>query len=177
MSGARQLFTNAPITQAAPVLPAVAPGSNLAAAMMRPTPFALQTPSTGVPLSSMMAIKNAFAPTPNPAPGNNQSSLVQQPDGTWAAPPGGGTAAAPQPLSWSAPAVQAQAPGIATTGAPGMPSMGAPGVPSGGAPGMPDPNTPGVPSTGQPGQSGQISAWLQGLLGNGGAPAVGTGGG
>jgi hypothetical protein len=57
MSGSQHpLFSNAPITPAAPALPTVAPGSNLAAVMMQPHPFSLPAPSFGgqIPLSSMM---------------------------------------------------------------------------------------------------------------------------
>jgi hypothetical protein len=167
MSGVQQrpLFSNAPVTPQAPTIPTVGSGSNLAAAMMQPRPFSLQTPQLGVPLGTMMALANQ-----NPTYGN--------PNGT----PSMGAGASDQTLADQiasnqqigapnapiSPTPPAQGPGMFSGGQPGTPIPGSPGMPTSPGPGMASPGSVGTPSPYQPGQFGALGAWIQGLLGGGG---------
>ena len=183
-NGQRALFANAPILPAPQNIPTVPAGSNLAAAMMgQNRPMNLQSPSLNIPLASMMAMAKG---TPNPTPGNNQSGLVQQPDGTWAGTPGQPATSSAQPYA-GPPLTMAQenipqqalAPGMPGAGTVGMPSVGAVGMPSSPAPGMPSMGAVGTPSVDQPGLFGQTMNWLQNLYGGqsgGGSGNVGGGG-
>jgi len=173
--GARALFANAPVLPAAPTLPTVPAGSNLASAMMQNNrPMNLQTPQTNIPLASMMAMANRPV---NPTPGNNQSSLWFDQNGQLQGTPGQPPPAPqPQTLSWASDVPQQQqapmqgaGPGMPGGAAPGMPSMGAVGMPSGPAPGTPAMGAPGTPSAGQPGLFGQTMNWLQSIDGGGGS--------
>lgn len=166
-NGQRALFANAPVMPAAPTIPTVPPGSNLAAAMMsQGHGMAAPPPNFGgqIPLASIMQMVKAQQQ--NPTPGNNQSALTQQPDGTWAGTPG--QAPAPQTLSYATP-TQGPGPGM-PTGGPGVPTQGAfaPGAAAGMAPGMPSQGVPGAPTGPQPGPFGQALSWLQNVYGGGG---------
>lgn len=160
MSGSRQLFSQAPIQQAAPMIPVQPGGSALAAAMSQPHPMALQTPSMGIPLSTMMELAKAM-------PGN-QPPLTGSPNGQ----PSMGANLTPDQMAQQVASNQQ----IGAQGSPSQPlapvapTQGpAPGTPSGAAPGMPSPGSPGI--------FGQAGNWLQGMLGGGGQypPVAGTG--
>lgn len=171
MSGAlgqRPLFTNAPITPAAPTIPVVPSGSNLAAAMMhQPGAMSLPAPNFGggVPLSSLIDMMKRQHT--NPTPGNNQTGLVRGADGSWVAGPSMGGEMPALSVANDVPA-QAQMPGMASPGAPGMASPGAPGMAMGPTPGMPSQAAVGMPGADQPGLLGQAIARLQSLYGGGG---------
>lgn len=160
MSGARGIFTNAPVTPAAPMLPTVMPGSNLAAAMSQPhSGQNLSTPSLGLPLGSLaQMVQQANSPQATYAANHQGSSLTQGPDGTWSGQPG--TQPQTPPLSW--------APGMPQAGAVGTPTPGSPGLPGGAGPGMGGAPGPGMPSPGQPGMFDQIAQWLKGFGQGGG---------
>jgi len=179
MSGTRQLFSNAPVTPQAPVLPVVPAGSNLAAAMMQPHPMALQTPSTGIPLGTLMALMQQGGQSdsgggkgadPNAGGYNPYASMT----------PGDMAAQTASNLPFGDPnspsaAYNTLSPGMPSPGSVGMQSPGGPGMPSPGSPGTASQGAPGMPSPLQPGRSGQIAAWIQSLLGGGGYPGPGAG--
>lgn len=159
-NGQRPLFSNAPITPAAPMIPTVAPGSNLAAAMMggQHPGMNLQAPNFAgqIPLASIMQMMKG---QDNPTPGHNQSGLIQQPDGSWA----------PGPSMGGQMPTLSVAPGMPGGPAPGVPGGAMmPGTPTGQAPGVPGGLSPGVPGPEAPGLFGQTMDWLRNYTGGGG---------
>ena len=85
-------FAPAPVLPPGQFIQAPQGGSGLAAAMARPgAPFTLPTPSAGIPLSSMMAMKEMMdrKVAAEQAPGTMPGQAVDPRTGMGTAPPGG----------------------------------------------------------------------------------------
>jgi hypothetical protein len=159
----RPLFSDAPVMQAAPTMPAQPVGSQLAAAMsgqMHPLNLqSMQMPQ--IPLASLMAMRAAnqtpSAGAMNGAP--QQGNMIQGATPQWSA--GAPQTAQPNWLQQ----VMPQMPGsLGTTNTNAAPP----------APGL----APGMPSAGAPGQAGILGQMYQGMApGAAAGGATGFGGG